>query len=96
VSFGLKEVWIEAIDDAGETAERNLERSRLRYLRGIGLGIEGQEKGIVVGVNAEGELEVKAFDSDMALRIKGGFSNKYNSDGICETDSAVQQRQMGR
>jgi hypothetical protein len=56
VSEGLKEVSIEAIDDAGDWADRNFERNRRRYLRGMGLGIEGHEKGIFAFVNV-GELE---------------------------------------
>jgi hypothetical protein len=33
------------MEDAGEIAERNLDRSRRRYLRGIGFNIDGHENG---------------------------------------------------
>lgn len=36
---------MEAIAEAGDCAERNLDRNRRRYLRGMGFGIEAQEKG---------------------------------------------------
>jgi hypothetical protein len=48
VSLGLKEVSMEAIDEAGEVAERNFDRKRLLYLRGMGFGIEGHENCILV------------------------------------------------
>jgi hypothetical protein len=48
VSLGLKEVSIEAMDDAGEVTERNFDRNRRLYLLGMGFGIEGHEKGIFV------------------------------------------------
>jgi hypothetical protein len=47
---------MEAIDDAGDWADRNFERNRRRYLRGMGLGIEGHEKGIFAFVKV-GELD---------------------------------------
>lgn len=46
VSLGLKEVSILAIDEAGDVTERNFDRNRRLYLRGIGFGIEGHENGI--------------------------------------------------
>jgi hypothetical protein len=52
----LKEVSREAMDDAGDWADRNFERNRRRYLRGMGFGIEGQEKGIFAFVKI-GELD---------------------------------------
>lgn len=45
VSEMRKEVWREAMDDAGDRADRNLERKRRRYLRGMGFGMDGHEKG---------------------------------------------------
>jgi hypothetical protein len=45
VSAGLKEVSIEVIDEAGDCDDRNLERNRRRYLRGIGFGIDAHETG---------------------------------------------------
>ena len=57
MSEGLKEVWIEAIDDAGDCAERNFDRNRLRMRLGIGFGIEGHEKGIFAFVKAVGDVE---------------------------------------
>ncbi len=56
VSEGRKDVWRAAIDDAGDCADRNLERNRRRYLRGMGFGIEGHEKGIFALVKV-GELD---------------------------------------
>lgn len=57
VSEGLKEVSIEAMDDAGDWAERNFERSRLRMRREMGFGIEGHEKGIFALVKVLGDAE---------------------------------------
>jgi len=51
VSYGLKEVSMEAIDDAGDVAARSFDRNRRRYLRGIGFGIEGHENGIFAFTN---------------------------------------------
>ena len=42
---------MEAIDEAGDATERSFDRNRRLYLRGIGFGIEGHEKGIFVFVN---------------------------------------------
>jgi hypothetical protein len=60
VSLGLKEVWTEAIEEAGDWAARNLERNRRLYLRGMGFGIEGHAKGIFALVNGGG----REFDLD--------------------------------
>lgn len=57
MSSGLKEVWMLARFDAGDCEERNLERNRRRYLRGIGFGIEGHENGILAFVYAVGEFD---------------------------------------
>lgn len=51
VPLGLNDVSSELIDDAGDCEDRNFERSRRRYLRGIGFGIEGNEKGSFALVN---------------------------------------------
>lgn len=59
MSLGLNEVSMEAIDDAGEVTERNFDRKRLLYLRGMGFGIEGHENGILVLVYAVGEFDAK-------------------------------------
>ena len=48
---------MEAIDDAGDCAERNLERNRLRIRLGIGFGIEGHEKGIFAFVKVFGDVD---------------------------------------
>lgn len=57
VSEGSKEVSIEAIDDAGDCAERNLDRNRLRMRLGMGFGIEGHEKGIFAFVKVFGDVD---------------------------------------
>jgi hypothetical protein len=57
VSEGLKEVSIEAMDDAGDCAERNFERNRLRIRLGIGFGIEGHEKGIFAFVKVFADVD---------------------------------------
>ena len=46
-----------AMLEAGDCADRSLERNRRRYLRGIGFGIDAHEKGIFALVNV-GELAV--------------------------------------
>lgn len=46
------------IDDAGDCEERNLERNRRRYRRGMGFGIEGHEKGNLDFVYVVGEPAV--------------------------------------
>jgi hypothetical protein len=57
VSEVLKEVSMEASDDAGDWDERNFERNRRRYLRGMGLGIEGHEKRILAFVKVGDEFD---------------------------------------
>lgn len=58
MSEGLKEVSIEAIEDEGETDARSFDLRRLRYLRGMGFGMEGHENGSFVLVYAVvGELD---------------------------------------
>ena len=57
VSEGLNEVSIEAIDDVGDCLERNFDRNRLRIRLGIGFGIEGHEKGILVFVKVFGDMD---------------------------------------
>ena len=52
-----KEVSMEAIDDAGDWPDRNFERNRRRYLRGMGFGIEGHEKGILAFVKVGDDFD---------------------------------------
>ena len=47
---------MEVIAEAGDCDERNFDRNRLRYLRGMGFGIDGHEKGILAFVYIVGEL----------------------------------------
>ena len=68
VSEGLNEVWMEAMDDAGDCAARSFDRRRRRYRRGIGLGMEGQEKGILV---LEGEPVRKGARSCSCMSVWG-------------------------
>lgn len=48
---------MEAIDDAGDCADRNFDRNRRRYLRGMGFGIEGHENGNFDFVKVAGEVD---------------------------------------
>jgi hypothetical protein len=48
---------MEAIDDAGDCAERNFERIRRRMRLGMGFGIEAQEKGILAFVKVVGDVD---------------------------------------
>lgn len=57
VSEGLKEVSIEAKDDAGDCPERNFDRKRLRMRLGMGFGIDGHEKGIFAFVKVFGDVD---------------------------------------
>lgn len=52
----MKEVSIEVMEEAGDCDERNFDRNRRRYRRGMGFGIEGHEKGIFAFVYVVGEL----------------------------------------
>lgn len=45
MSEGLNEVSIEAMLEAGDWEDLNLERNRRLYLRGMGFNMEGQTKG---------------------------------------------------
>jgi hypothetical protein len=63
----LKEVWILAIFDPEEIADRNLERNRRRYLRRKGFDIEGHENGIFAFVNAIGEADMGNLDLGMMV-----------------------------
>lgn len=47
---------MEAMEEVGVRAVRNLERKRRRYLRGMGFGIEGHVNGIFAFVKV-GEVD---------------------------------------
>jgi hypothetical protein len=49
---------MEVIAEAGDCEERNFDRNRRRYLRGIGFGIEGHANGNLAFVYVVGELAV--------------------------------------
>ena len=56
MSEGSHEVSMEAMEEVGVRAVRNLERKRRRYLRGMGFGIEGHVNGIFAFVKV-GEVD---------------------------------------
>lgn len=91
----MKEVSIEAIFEVGDCPERNLERSRLRYLRGIGLGNEAQENGILGCMKVWGELGLRRVGVMVGSGVEAAPRTISSSDGVSRTGEPVALENCG-